>query len=395
MLLIQRELMYHTQLQSNKKMYLFKNISANTSTNNTSELIMNLKSKRSLIRQMLFKEIKKRIILDKPRQSFILRDLVKNMGRYFFGEHGKLINTIPYLKKEYIRLRKIKQLQLKQKINVGDLTYYNFNESQQIRKSRLNEINKKSLTRSSFFFVPKHEVDYSHTHKPRVYSNQLKKKRDMSSKIIPINNYKAIVSDSSYIKHKTMRCSPLSKYQPQSTKSMINKQEKTNSSIINYQNFKNNKTVIATKLENIRKNQLQLEKKLFKIIDRATISTKNRRILSEDKDKLRKLFNMKIKYKNKTTKVMYIETLRTKNTYSMMDPIKAKLIQLSDIIHSLNNKTALQFAENIITEYSEHSKKVIDYLQSRKFEVTLTKVNPIQNKKEKKIGKCSNKCNRH
>lgn len=389
--------MYNTQLKSNHKFDLFEKISSTNNEMNSQEIMTSLKTKRALIRQMLFQEIKKKIKKETTtKKSFTLQEFIKNMGKYLFGEYGKLTKRVPYLQKEYIRLRNIRKLQFQEKINVGDLTYYNIDSWKKERKSRLVEIEKNSLTRSSFFFVPKQEKDYTNSHKPKRYSKKLKQKRDFSLKQInDINNHTVINSALIYPKQNSIRWTSYS-YLPQSTKPIISKQVMTNPNnyITDYQHCKNNKTVIETKLKEICIRQSKLKKKLFKIIDKASISQKNQRILNEDKDNFKKLFNIKIKYKKVNLRDMFNETFRSKNSYSMMDPIKSKLIQLSDSIHNINDKTALLFADNILNEYEEHSKKVSDFLIAKKFEVRLTRNPGIIYQKQQIIGKVQNKYKR-
>lgn len=255
--------MYNTQLKSNNKFDLFEKISSTNKGMNSQEIMTSLKTKSALIRQMLFQEIKKKIKKETTtKKSFTFQELIKNMGKYLFGEYGKLTKRIPYLQKEYIRLRNIRRLQFQEKINVGDLTYYNIDSWKKKIKSRLVEIEKNSFTRSSFFFVPKQEIDFTNSHIPKRYSKNLKQKRDFSLKQInDINNHKVINSALTYSKQNSIRWTSYS-YLPQSTKPIISKQVMTNPNnyITHYQHCKNNKTVIETKLKEIRIRQSKLKK---------------------------------------------------------------------------------------------------------------------------------------
>lgn len=124
----------------------------------------------------------------------------------------------------------------------------------------------------------------------------------------------------------------------------------SNSNTVIIPNTKKMKTTIIKKVEKLGNKQHKMEKKLFRIIDRAQNNNKMKCGIDRD---LETILGAKIKKKKKfgQTKEFYIQAVKIKDDYSLMDSKKAQLLKLSDSINNLTDEVALKFADRLIEAY--------------------------------------------
>ena len=95
-----------------------------------------------------------------------------------------------------------------------------------------------------------------------------------------------------------------------------------------------------------------MEKKLFRIIDRAQNRNSMKKVIDKD---LETILDAKIKKKKKfgQTREIYVQAVKIKDDYTLMDSKKAQLLKLSDSINNLTDEAAMMFADRLIEAYYE------------------------------------------
>ena len=104
------------------------------------------------IRNTVFEEMKSK------KNSMVYNDLVKNMGKYFFGPNGKVTENYKFLK-DYYEKREIK-IGDNNKINAGILDYFSLLPKTDSYTQRLNSTKEQILLSSRNLSVAKSKFDF-------------------------------------------------------------------------------------------------------------------------------------------------------------------------------------------------------------------------------------------
>lgn len=349
--------------------------------------------KKNLIRSMIVSELGVPKTIKRERKPSALRRLEKGLKKLFFKKDGPVIQKFPKIRQEIIQNDNIRKRSLfDSKINLGSLTYYTLKEGDISNKTEayLNEHKKGIFERSSHFTIKKERDPLLELHD---VSQVLKKKK----KILPSSTKSGFKLNEKMAKYMIKENPDLEDENEENENNKKNNWQtspnRMNSSIVNgvnktsrqrnrenqtftnknlteyntfYKSFSNNsssnsntvsipntkkmKTTIIKKVEKLGNKQHKMEKKLFRIIDRAQNNNKMKCGIDRD---LETILGAKIKKKKKfgQTKEFYIQAVKIKDDYSLMDSKKAQLLKLSDSINNLTDEVALKFADRLIEAY--------------------------------------------
>ena len=143
------------------------------------------------------------------------------------------------------------------------------------------------------------------------------------------------------------------------------------------------KKEIMKKVNNLNNKQHKMEKKLFRIIDRAQNRNNMKKVIDKD---LETILDAKIKKKKKfgQTREIYVQAVKIKDDYTLMDSKKAQLLKLSDSINNLTDEAAMMFADRLIEAY--YAKTV-----AMKIDIPLLAPDIVKKHKNEQIQKIRNR----
>lgn len=346
--------------------------------------------KKNLIKSMIVSELGIPKAIKRERKPSALRRLEKGLKNLFFKKDGPVIQKFPKIRQEIIQKDNIRRRSIfDSKINLGSLTYYTLKEGDISNKveAYLNEHKKGIFERSSHFTIKKErdpilelqDVSQVLKKKQKLPSSSTKNGFKLNEKMARymIKENPELENENEENEHNNCQTFPSKMnssifggvnktYRQRNKENQIYNQKNLTEYNTFYKSFSNNsisgsntvimpntkmmKTTIIKKVEKIGNKQHKMEKKLFRIIDRA--QNKNKMKCGVDRD-LETILGAKIKKKKKfgQTKEFYIQAVKIKDDYSLMDSKKAQLLKLSDSINNLTDEVALKFADRLIEAY--------------------------------------------
>lgn len=346
--------------------------------------------KKNLIKSMIVSELGIPKAIKRERKPSALRRLEKGLKNLFFKKDGPVIQKFPKIRQEIIQKDNIRRRSIfDSKINLGSLTYFTLKEGEISNKveAYLNEHKKGIFERSSHFTIKKErdpllelqDVSQVLKKKQKLLPSSTKSGFKLNEKMARymIKENPELENENEENEHNNCQTSPnkinssilggVNKtYRQRNKENQIYNHKNLTEYNTFYKSFSNNsisgsntviipnakmmKTTIIKKVEKLGNKQHKMEKKLFRIIDRA--QNKNKMKCGVDRD-LETILGAKIKKKKKfgQTKEFYIQAVKIKDDYSLMDSKKAQLLKLSDSINNLTDEVALKFADRLIEAY--------------------------------------------
>ena len=339
-----------------------------TSKSQSLNIISSIATKRCEIKKLIYKKVGDiEIVRRGERKPTSLVKLEQGMKTFFFGENGHVTSEFPSLKKK-IRLDKIrKKLKLNEKIDAGALTYLFLKGNETQIDLRRDILQRKALTRSTNFDIKidkdidlkqflKEKVKEEKENLKEINKNPLKQKQNNTISRNMRNNED---SENSIL--------------PKSNTISIETHYKTLSQPISKNiNSKKIAKILIKKAGSIEDKQEKLDKVLCKIIDHAEMQKPLSVYIKKD---IEAIMGVKIKYKKKKggIKQLLTQSVRIQGDYSYMGKKKANMLEISDNIAKMNDKTIKEFSKQIKKNYwqkSDGNQKTMPYEMKKRIEMT-------------------------
>ena len=178
-------------IDSNKLFHQIKYNKRESSLN----LEKTISKKERKFRNLIINAFGRETIKEKPN---ILKKLEKQLATYFFGKDGSLIHLIPKLRKEIVKKEKTKNEKLNNKIETGDLIFFNHKINESMTKEQRDKLyfQRKEILYSSNFTKSNYESikEKNYINKSSGFrkKNHIKKIKSISPNENKINNIKTI-----------------------------------------------------------------------------------------------------------------------------------------------------------------------------------------------------------
>ena len=366
-----------------------KGIFHNMSKTRISSLSSEIAKKKNQIRTMIVNELGIPKTTKKIRKPSALKRLEKGLKNLFFKKDGPVTQKFPKIRQEIMHKANTRHHStFDTKINVGSLTYFYLKEGniQNKTEAYINEYKKNVFERSNYFTVTKekdpllelNDVSNKIIERNRMNKTGFKLNEKMAKHIIKenptlendddssncemntapnVNNEHNIsIINSNKNPNKNRNYYTANSYFKKSTYTSYYKSNTNNSSSVS--NTVNSpspdmmKKEIMKKVNTLNNKQHKMEKKLFRIIDRAQNRNSMKKVIDKD---LETILDAKIKKKKKfgQTREIYVQAVKIKDDYTLMDSKKAQLLKLSDSINNLTDEAAMMFADRLIEAYYE------------------------------------------
>lgn len=366
-----------------------KGIFHNMSKTRISSLSSEIAKKKNQIRTMIVNELGIPKTTKKIRKPSALKRLEKGLKNLFFKKDGPVTQKFPKIRQEIMHKANTRHHStFDTKINVGSLTYFYLKEGniQNKTEAYINEYKKNVFERSNYFTVTKekdpllelNDVSNKIIERNRMNKTGFKLNEKMAKHIIKenptlendddssncemntapnVNNdHNISIINSNKNPNKNRNYYTANSYFKKSTYTSYYKSNTNNSSSVS--NTVNSpspdmmKKEIMKKVNTLNNKQHKMEKKLFRIIDRAQNRNSMKKVIDKD---LETILDAKIKKKKKfgQTREIYVQAVKIKDDYTLMDSKKAQLLKLSDSINNLTDEAAMMFADRLIEAYYE------------------------------------------
>lgn len=397
-----------------------KGIFHNMSKTRIASLSSEIAKKKNQIRTMIVNELGIPKTTKRVRKPSALKRLEKGLKNLFFKKDGPVTQKFPKIRQEIIHKANTRHHStFDTKINVGSLTYFYLKEGniQNKTEAYINEYKKNVFERSNYFTVRKekdpllelNDVSNKIIERNRMNKTGFKLNQKMAKHIIKenptlendedssncemntapnVNNdHNISLINSNQNPNKNRNYYTANSYFKKSTYTSYYKSNTNNSSSIS--NTVNSpspdimKKEIMKKVNNLNNKQHKMEKKLFRIIDRAQNRNNMKKVIDKD---LETILDAKIKKKKKfgQTREIYVQAVKIKDDYTLMDSKKAQLLKLSDSINNLTDEAAMMFADRLIEAY--YAKTV-----AMKIDIPLLAPDIVKKHKNKQIQKIRNR----
>ena len=397
-----------------------KGIFHNMSKTRIASLSSEIAKKKNQIRTMIVNELGIPKTTKRVRKPSALKRLEKGLKNLFFKKDGPVTQKFPKIRQEIIHKANTRHHStFDTKINVGSLTYFYLKEGniQNKTEAYINEYKKNVFERSNYFTVRKekdpllelNDVSNKIIERNRMNKTGFKLNQKMAKHIIKENptlendedssncemNTAPNVNNDHHISlinsnqnpNKNRNYYTANSYFKKSTYTSYYKSNTNNSSSIS--NTVNSpspdimKKEIMKKVNNLNNKQHKMEKKLFRIIDRAQNRNNMKKVIDKD---LETILDAKIKKKKKfgQTREIYVQAVKIKDDYTLMDSKKAQLLKLSDSINNLTDEAAMMFADRLIEAY--YAKTV-----AMKIDIPLLAPDIVKKHKNEQIQKIRNR----
>ena len=397
-----------------------KGIFHNMSKTRIASLSSEIAKKKNQIRTMIVNELGIPKTTKRVRKPSALKRLEKGLKNLFFKKDGPVTQKFPKIRQEIIHKANTKHHStFDTKINVGSLTYFYLKEGniQNKTEAYINEYKKNVFERSNYFTVRKekdpllelNDVSNKIIERNRMNKTGFKLNQKMAKHIIKenptlendedssncemntapnVNNdHNISLINSNQNPNKNRNYYTANSYFKKSTYTSYYKSNTNNSSSIS--NTVNSpspdimKKEIMKKVNNLNNKQHKMEKKLFRIIDRAQNRNNMKKVIDKD---LETILDAKIKKKKKfgQTREIYVQAVKIKDDYTLMDSKKAQLLKLSDSINNLTDEAAMMFADRLIEAY--YAKTV-----AMKIDIPLLAPDIVKKHKNEQIQKIRNR----
>ena len=399
-----------------------KGIFHNMSKTRIASLSSEIAKKKNQIRTMIVNELGIPKTTKRVRKPSALKRLEKGLKNLFFKKDGPVTQKFPKIRQEIIHKANTRHHStFDTKINVGSLTYFYLKEGniQNKTEAYINEYKKNVFERSNYFTVRKekdpllelNDVSNKIIERNRMNKTGFKLNQKMAKHIIKenptlendedssncemntaptVNNdHNISLINSNQNPNKNRNYYTANSYFKKSTYTSYYKSNTNNSSSIS--NTVNSpspdimKKEIMKKVNNLNNKQHKMEKKLFRIIDRAQNRNNMKKVIDKD---LETILDAKIKKKKKfgQTREIYVQAVKIKDDYTLMDSKKAQLLKLSDSINNLTDEAAMMFADRLIEAY--YAKTV-----AMKIDIPLLAPDIVKKHKNEQIQKIRNRIN--
>ena len=397
-----------------------KGIFHNMSKTRIASLSSEIAKKKNQIRTMIVNELGIPKTTKRVRKPSALKRLEKGLKNLFFKKDGPVTQKFPKIRQEIIHKANTRHHStFDTKINVGSLTYFYLKEGniQNKTEAYINEYKKNVFERSNYFTVRKekdpllelNDVSNKIIERNRMNKTGFKLNQKMGRHIIKenptlendedssncemntapnVNNdHNISLINSNQNPNKNRNYYTANSYFKKSTYTSYYKSNTNNSSSIS--NTVNSpspdimKKEIMKKVNNLNNKQHKMEKKLFRIIDRAQNRNNMKKVIDKD---LETILDAKIKKKKKfgQTREIYVQAVKIKDDYTLMDSKKAQLLKLSDSINNLTDEAAMMFADRLIEAY--YAKTV-----AMKIDIPLLAPDIVKKHKNEQIQKIRNR----
>ncbi len=397
-----------------------KGIFHNMSKTRIASLSSEIAKKKNQIRTMIVNELGIPKTTKRVRKPSALKRLEKGLKNLFFKKDGPVTQKFPKIRQEIIHKANTRHHStFDTKINVGSLTYFYLKEGniQNKTEAYINEYKKNVFERSNYFTVRKekdpllelNDVSNKIIERNRMNKTGFKLNQKMAKHIIKenptlendedssncemntapnVNNdHNISLINSNQNPNKNRNYYTANSYFKKSTYTSYYKSNTNNSSSIS--NTVNSpspdimKKEIMKKVNNLNNKQHKMEKKLFRIIDRAQNRNNMKKVIDKD---LETILDAKIKKKKKfgQTREIYVQAVKIKDDYTLMDSKKAQLLKLSDSINNLTDEAAMMFADRLIEAY--YAKTV-----AMKIDIPLLAPDIVKKHKNEQIQKIRNR----
>ena len=397
-----------------------KGIFHNMSKTRIASLSSEIAKKKNQIRTMIVNELGIPKTTKRVRKTSALKRLEKGLKNLFFKKDGPVTQKFPKIRQEIIHKANTRHHStFDTKINVGSLTYFYLKEGniQNKKEACINEYKKNVFERSNYFTVRKekdpllelNDVSNKIIERNRMNKTGFKLNQKMAKHIIKenptlendedssncemntapnVNNdHNISLINSNQNPNKNRNYYTANSYFKKSTYTSYYKSNTNNSSSIS--NTVNSpspaimKKEIMKKVNNLNNKQHKMEKKLFRIIDRAQNRNNMKKVIDKD---LETILDAKIKKKKKfgQTREIYVQAVKIKDDYTLMDSKKAQLLKLSDSINNLTDEAAMMFADRLIEAY--YAKTV-----AMKIDIPLLAPDIVKKHKNEQIQKIRNR----
>lgn len=342
-----------------------------TSKSQSLNIISSIATKRCEIKKLIYKKVGDiEIIRRGERKPTSLVRLEEGMKTFFFGENGHVTSEFPSLKKK-IRLDKIrKKLKLNEKIDAGALTYLFLKGNETQIDLRRDILQRKALTRSTNFDIKlDKDIDLKQFVKEKVKEEKENLKVINKSPLTLINEKQNNNISRNWKNYEDSENSIL----PKSNTVSIETHYKTLSQPISKNiNCKKLAKILIKKAGSLEDKQEKLDKVLCKIIDHAEMQKPLSVYIKKD---IEAIMGVKLKYKKKkgTTKQLLTQSVRIQGDYSYMGKKKANMLEISDNIAKMNDKTIKEFGKEIKKKYwqkSDGNQKTMPYEMKRRIEMS-------------------------
>ena len=397
-----------------------KGIFHNMSKTRIASLSSEIAKKKNQIRTMIVNELGIPKTTKRVRKPSALKRLEKGLKNLFFKKDGPVTQKFPKIRQEIIHKANTRHHStFDTKINVGSLTYFYLKEGniQNKTEAYINEYKKNVFERSNYFTVRKekdpllelNDVSNKIIERNRMNKTGFKLNQKMAKHIIKenptlendedssncemntapnVNNdHNISLINSNQNPNKNRNYYTANSYFKKSTYTSYYKSNTNNSSSIS--NTVNSpspdimKKEIMKKVNNLNNKQHKMEKKVFRIIDRAQNRNNMKKVIDKD---LETILDAKIKKKKKfgQTREIYVQAVKIKDDYTLMDSKKAQLLKLSDSINNLTDEAAMMFADRLIEAY--YAKTV-----AMKIDIPLLAPDIVKKHKNEQIQKIRNR----
>lgn len=320
------------------------------------DIVHSISSKKRDIKKMFYTKVGNTEIINRgDRKPTCLINLEKGLKKRLFGDYGIVTSEFPSLKKR-IRLDFLKRTsRLNKKINAGPLTYYFLKANETQQEIRTDLVKTSYLRRSSYFSI---DEDKDLNIRNYLKSVREEEKRNHTEAKSP-HNHKRKLSRNDTINESSDK---IYGFQTISTNENDTKCNSTTYQKKKRPIIKNHKLMaklLIKKSERIEKKQGQLDKRLYKIIDKAQVL---KPVSVNIKKDFEAITGMKLKKKKNQgqTKELMQQAVRIQDDYTQFGEKKRNMIEISDNIIKMNSKSIKEFGKEIGREYwkkSDGSKK--------------------------------------
>ena len=320
------------------------------------DIVHSISCKKRDIKKMFYTKVGNTEIINRgDRKPTCLINLEKGLKKRLFGDYGIVTSEFPSLKKR-IRLDFLKRTaRLNKKINAGPLTYYFLKANETQQEIRTDLVKTSYLRRSSYFSI---DEDKDLNIRNYLKSVREEEKRNQTEAKSP-HNHKRKLSRNDTINESSDK---IYGFQTISTNENDTKCNSTTYQKKKRPIIKNHKLMaklLIKKSERVEKKQGQLDKRLYKIIDKAQVLKPVSVNIKKDFEAITGMKLKKKKNKGQTKELMQ-QAVRIQDDYTQFGEKKRNMIEISDNIIKMNSKSIKEFGKEIGREYwkkSDGSKK--------------------------------------
>ena len=331
------------------------------------DIVRSISNKKRDIKRMIYTKVGNTEIVNRgDRKPTCLINLEKGLKKRFFGDHGVVTSEIPSLRKS-IRLNFLERTsRLKKKINAGPLTYYFLKSNETQQEIRTDLVKKSYLGRSSYFSIDEDKDLNIRNYLKSVREEEKRNRTETKSPVI--HKRRLSRNDVLYESSDKLYDFQIISTNENEAKCNSTTYQKKKRPII--KNHKQMAKFLIKKSERIEKKQGKLDKRLYKIIDKAQVLKPVSVNLKKD---FEAITGMKLKKKKKEgqTKELMQQAVRIQGDYTQFGEKKRKMLEISDNIIKMNFKSIKEFGKEIGREYwkkSDGSKKTMPLEMKKRIE---------------------------